>query len=88
MELAAANGLIEKEIIPSAAAGFSLGEITTASFSGIFDNRTGFYLVCKRGEIMQREAEKYDTAMAAVLRLAPEQVQNICSKYSSIYGVK
>ncbi len=87
MELAAANVLIEKEIIPSAAAGFSLGEITAASFSGIFDNRTGFHLVCKRGEIMQREAEKYDTAMAAVLRLAPEQVQNICSKYSSIYPV-
>ena len=87
MELAAANVLTEKEIIPSAAAGFSLGEITAAAFSGIFDNRTGFHLVCKRGEIMQREAEKYDTAMAAVLRLTPEQVQNICSKYSSIYPV-
>lgn len=87
MELAAANVLTEKEIIPSAAAGFSLGEITAAAFSGIFDNRTGFHLVCKRGEIMQHEAEKYDTAMAAVLRLTPEQVQNICSKYSSIYPV-
>lgn len=36
---------------------------------------------------MQCEAEKYDTAMAAVVKLAPEQVQAICSRYTDVYPV-
>ena len=87
MELAAANVLIEKGIAPDVAAGFSLGEVVAATVSGAFDYETGFRLVCKRGELMQREAEKFDTAMAAVVKLMPEQVQEICSKYSEVYPV-
>ena len=80
MELAAANILIEKGIVPDVVAGFSLGEVVAATVSGIFDNKTGFRLVCKRGELMQREAEKYDTSMAAVVKLTPQQVKEVCSK--------
>ena len=68
-------------------AGFSLGEVVAATVSGIFDNETGFSLVCKRGELMQNEAEKFDTSMAAVVKLTEEQVQEACSKYSDIYPV-
>ena len=72
MELAAANvlmeNLMEKGLAPDAAAGFSLGEVTAAVVSGAFDNETGFRLVCKRGELMQKEAEKFDTFMAAVVK--------------------
>ena len=87
MELAAANILIEKGIVPDVVAGFSLGEVVAATVSGIFDNKTGFRLVCKRGELMQSEAEKFDTSMAAVVKLTPEQVQKVCAKYSDVYPV-
>lgn len=87
MELAAATVLMGKGIIPSAVAGFSLGEVVAATVSGAFDSETGFRLVCKRGELMQREAEKFDTSMAAVVKLTPEQVQEICGRYSNVYPV-
>lgn len=82
MELAAASVLLEKGIHPHAVAGFSLGEVVAATVSGIFDYETGFRLVLKRGELMQYEAEKLDTSMAAVVKLTPEQVQEVCHKYS------
>lgn len=87
MELAAASVLIEKGISPDVVAGFSLGEVVAATVSGVFDNETGFRLVCKRGELMQNEAEKFDTSMAAVVKLTPEQVQEVCKKYSDVYPV-
>ena len=87
MELAAANVLFDKGVRPEALAGFSLGEVTAATAAGIFDNETGFRLVCKRGELMQTEAEKFDTSMAAVVKLTPEQIQDVCAKYSDVYPV-
>ncbi len=87
MELAAAAVLKEKGIAPDAVAGFSLGEVVAATVSGIFDYETGFRLVCARGELMQNEAEKFDTSMAAVVKLTQEQVQELCSKYSDVYPV-
>ena len=87
MELAAASVLMEKGITPDVVAGFSLGEVVAATVSGAFDNETGFWLVCKRGELMQSEAEKSDTSMAAVVKLTPEQVRAVCSKYSDVYPV-
>lgn len=68
-------------------AGFSLGEVVAATVSGAFDSETGFRLVCKRGELMQSEAERFDTSMAAVVKLTPERVQEVCNKYSEVYPV-
>ena len=87
MELAAAAALMEKGVLPDAAAGFSLGEVAAAAVSGVFDRETGFRLVCRRGELMQREAERFDTAMAAIVKLTPEQVQEICEGYPDVYPV-
>ncbi|NLD86945.1 MAG: ACP S-malonyltransferase [Clostridiales bacterium] len=87
LELAMASVLLEKEVVPDVVAGFSLGEVVAATVSGAFDNDTGFRLVCKRGELMQREAEKFDTSMAAVVKLTAEQVQELCGKYSDVYPV-
>lgn len=87
MELAAAKVLIDKGIRPDAAAGFSLGEVVAATVSGIFSDEDGFRLVCKRGELMQREAEKFDTSMAAVVKLTPETLREICEKYPDVYCV-
>lgn len=87
MELAAAKVLAEKGVKPDAVAGFSLGEVTAVTFAGLVDEKTGFSLVCRRGELMQREAEKFDTSMAAVVKLSDSQVEEICSKYEQIYPV-
>lgn len=87
MELAATEILKEKGICPDIVAGFSLGEVVAATVAGIFDRETGFELVCKRGIFMQQEAEKFDTAMAAVVKLTAEQVESVCTKYEGIYPV-
>lgn len=87
MELAAAAVLQEKGIKPEAVAGFSLGEVAAATVAGVFDYETGFRLVCKRGQLMQAEAEKFDTAMAAVVKLTAPQVQEVCAQFSDIYPV-
>ena len=87
MELAAAAVLREKGLKPDAVAGFSLGEVVAATAAGVFDHETGFHLVCKRGQLMQAEAEKFDTAMAAVVKLTAEQVQEMCAQFTDIYPV-
>lgn len=87
MELAAAKVLGEKGLKPDAVAGFSLGEVAAATVAGCFDVQTGFRLVCRRGEIMQAEAEQHDTAMAAVVKLTAEQVAGLCEGFSDIYPV-
>lgn len=87
MELAAVEVLFNKGVKPDALAGFSLGEVTAATAAGVFDNETGFKLVIKRGELMQKEAEKFDTSMAAVVKLTPEQVEEVCKGYSDVYPV-
>lgn len=87
MELAAARALIDMGITPAAAAGFSLGEVTAAAVCGIFDDETGFKLVCRRGELMQREAEKFDTSMYAVVKLPPEKVEELCAGHQNVYPV-
>ena len=87
MELAAARALIDMGVTPAAAAGFSLGEVTAAAVCGIFDDETGFKLVCRRGELMQREAEKFDTSMYAVVKLPPEKVEELCARHQNVYPV-
>lgn len=87
MELAAAKVLLDKGIKPDVVAGFSLGEVTAATFAGIVDERSGFKLVCRRGELMQRAAEQFDTFMAAVVKLSNEQVESICDRYENVYPV-
>ena len=87
MELAAAAALLEKGVTPDAVAGFSLGEVTAATVAGVFDHETGFRLVCRRGQLMQQEAEKFDTAMAAVVKLPAEEVRRICEGLSACYPV-
>ena len=87
MELAAAAVLQEKGVKPDAVAGFSLGEVAAATVAGVFDQETGFRLVCRRGQLMQAAADRFDTAMAAVVKLTAAQVQELCSRFSGIYPV-
>lgn len=87
VELAAAAVLREAGIRPAAVAGFSLGEVVAATVAGIFDEETGFRLVCRRGELMQQAAERVDTSMAAVVRLSPEAVEELCGRFEGVYPV-
>lgn len=87
MELAAFAALAEHGVTPDAVAGFSLGEVAAATAAGCFDLQTGFHLVCKRGQLMQAESEKYDSAMAAVVKLTAEQVTSLCADFPHIWPV-
>lgn len=87
MELAAAEVLREKGIVPDAVAGFSLGEVIAAAFAGLLDHSTGFSLVCRRGQLMQAAAETHDTAMAVVVKLPAETVESLCAKHPGLYPV-
>lgn len=87
MEMAAVAVLRGMGITPDAVAGFSLGEVVACTAAGIFDLSTGFQLVCKRGELMQTAADAHDTAMAAVVKLTPDVVEELCSRYEHVYPV-
>ena len=51
------------------------------------DFETGFSLVCRRAEHMQKAAEAHDTAMAAVLKLTPNAVIALCADFAEVYPV-
>ncbi len=87
MELSAASALTAHGIVPEAVAGFSLGEVVAATYAGMFDTKTGFKLVCKRGELMQAAADARDTAMVAVVKLDAAKVRELCSAYPDVYPV-
>ncbi|MDR1802666.1 MAG: ACP S-malonyltransferase [Treponema sp.] len=84
--LAAAAYLAEKGLKPSGAAGFSLGEYSALAAAGVINEEDCLYLVTRRGEAMQAAIDRIngrsegssDTkppGMAAVIGLAPEQVE-------------
>ena len=86
-ELAAAEALKEKGIMPRAVAGFSLGEITALAFSSIVSAEDGFRLVSKRAEFMQKESDEHPAAMTAVVKLSDEAVESIASQFDEVYPV-
>ncbi len=85
-DLAAAIYLQNLGICPLALAGFSLGELPALAFGGAFSREDGFRIVCRRGELMGREAKKCDAGMAAVLRLENGTVEAICREHG-VYPV-
>lgn len=87
VELACAAALEEGGLKADMAAGFSLGEIAALTYTGAVDLATGFHLVCRRGELMQAAAEEQPTAMAAVLKLPNEKVEELCGQFEQVYPV-
>lgn len=86
-DLAAAYALVERGIKPDCVAGFSLGEVAALAFSKMLSDEEAFKLVCKRGELMDKAATENPGAMAAVMKLTPQQVEEICSKFDKTYPV-
>ena len=84
-DLACAYALLEAGIVGDFAAGFSLGEIAALAYCGILSDSDAYKLVCTRGLLMAKCAEKHPGAMAAVLKLTPDTVEKICSEFKEIY---
>lgn len=61
-------------------AGHSLGEYSALYAAGAFDIETGLRLVIRRGYLMQVASEKNPGAMAAVLGLDLEKINNLCER--------
>lgn len=87
VEVAAAKALVENGIVPDALAGFSLGEISALAFSGAVSLEEGFRLVCERGRLMQEAAGAVDSAMVAVVKLPPAQVEELAAQFDQVYPV-
>ena len=85
-DLASAIALEAEGIVPAATAGFSLGEIAALAVSGMLDAEDAFRLVCRRGELMQKAAERTPGAMLAILRQEPETVERLCGDHG-VYAV-
>ena len=86
-DLAAARFLEEKGVMADCVAGFSLGEIAALAFSGILSDEEAFKLVCKRGELMDKAATENPGAMAAVMEITPEKVEEVCKDFDKTYPV-
>lgn len=87
VELAAAAALEERGIRGDMTAGFSLGELAALTYSQAADLETGFRLVCRRGELMARDAQANPSTMAAVLKLDHWQVEGVCAQFEEVYPV-
>ena len=70
--------LREKGIVPSAAAGLSLGEYSALHAAGVFDAETAVRLVAFRGKAMEEAAKGRDSAMIAVLGLEEKPLRQAC----------
>ncbi len=86
-DLAAAAAVAEAGIEPSAVAGFSLGEIAALAFTEMLSYEDAFRLVCKRAALMDAAAQKNKGAMAAIMKITPEKVEEICSHFEKAWPV-
>ena len=87
VDLACAAALSVKGIAADGAAGFSLGEVAAACYTGLMSRPQAFDFVTLRAKAMQECAEKNKGSMFAVLKLSAGQVEEACSSISGAYPV-
>ncbi|WP_138295452.1 MULTISPECIES: ACP S-malonyltransferase [unclassified Clostridium] len=87
VDYACAAAAKEAGISPQGAAGFSLGEVAAVAYCGVLDFKAAFRLVCRRAELMDDCAKQNPGAMAAILRLTPEQVTDACEGFDAVFPV-
>ncbi len=86
-DLAIAEAFRAVGLLPAAVAGFSLGEIPAAAFAGVLSYEEAFRFVLLRAESMAWQSGRHPGGMAAALKLAPEVVEEICSRFSEVWPV-
>lgn len=70
--------LAERGVVPSVAAGLSLGEYSALHAAGVFDANTAIGLAAFRGQAMEQAAEGHPSAMSAVLGADRQTLQSAC----------
>ncbi len=71
---------------PAWMAGHSLGELTALTAAGALSFEAGVKLVQARGQTMRQAGERYPGAMAALLALELDKVEDLCQSVSSETG--
>jgi [acyl-carrier-protein] S-malonyltransferase len=88
VNLAASAFLAEKGIKASGAAGFSLGEYSALAAARVISEKDCLFLVNQRGKAMQAAIDRIPPGpsapgMAAVIGLAPEQVEALIAEWKN-----
>lgn len=78
--------LTKPEVAPDMVAGHSLGEFSALVANKVLSFEDALRLVSIRAKAMQTACEMQPSTMAAVLALADEKVEEICSKISNELG--
>ena len=86
VEAAILQALLAEGRTPDVAAGLSLGEYGALLASGVMEQRDAFALVRKRGIYMQ-DAVPAGGAMAAVLGLDAEKIEEICKQEAGMVSI-
>lgn len=77
------NAAIEKGYKFDGVAGHSLGEYAALVSSGMVSVEDGFRLIKARAEAMEAATAEHKGAMAAVMKLAPEKIEEVCASASN-----
>ncbi len=80
VSMAIYNVLAKRGFVPTAFAGFSLGECSALCAAGVFSLQDGFLIVQRRGDLMEGCASKRKGAMYAIIGLEDNIVEDICRK--------
>jgi [acyl-carrier-protein] S-malonyltransferase len=80
--LAMADAAADLGIRPDYVAGHSLGEYTAAVVAGAMSAQAGMRVVCERGRLMAAIQSERPGAMAAIIGLEIEQVEQLCQQAS------
>lgn len=73
------SAAIEKGFKFGGVAGHSLGEYASLVMSGMVSVEDGFRLIKARSEAMEEATHEAKGAMAAVMKLTPEKIEEVCS---------
>jgi [acyl-carrier-protein] S-malonyltransferase len=88
VNLACLQVLREEGVVPSAAAGHSLGEYAALSAAGVFSFADTMRLVHFRGTVMKEAADRHPGGMTAVFGLDMETLSAICGEVKKTGSVE
>lgn len=78
------SALVSEAFNPDMVAGHSLGEFSALVANGTLNFEDGLKLVSQRALAMQKACELQESTMAAVLALADEKVEEVCSAIDEV----